>query len=128
MADSSKPLHQEIYPMKNQVARSLLSITLAATCLLSSQAAFASPLAITPLHAKFGGTKMIQLSLRNTTSTSMELKVGDNLMTIDPGKTVSVKVPTGTRITANTATKTHEAGQLIVQVSGELNGATLAIS
>jgi hypothetical protein len=59
-------------------------------------------------------TTTIKLNLRNDTGSAMEVKVGDKVMTLDPGKPVSLKVDVGTRIVANSATPNHEVGSLIM--------------
>jgi hypothetical protein len=75
----------------------------------------------------FTKTKMIKLSLRNDSATPIDVKVGDKVMTLAPGKPVSLSLPVGTRIVANSATPNHEAGSLIEEVISEHNGATISI-
>jgi hypothetical protein len=71
--------------------------------------------------------KKIQMTLRNDSAAPVEFKVGEDVVPLDAGKAVVVKVPAGTRIVANKAYGAHQAGDLIMQVSKELNGATLHV-
>ena len=75
----------------------------------------------------FAKTQTVKVSLRNDSSSQMQLKVGDQVMSIEAGKTVAVKVPVGTRIVMNTATSTHQAGELIAEATSELDNTTVAI-
>jgi hypothetical protein len=105
------------------------SAVLATTFVVASPSIYASPLAIgSPIHAMFAHNKNVQISFRNDSTSTLELKVGDNVMSLPAGKTMSLKVPEGTRVITNTPTKNHEAGSLIVQVTTDLSGATVAIS
>jgi hypothetical protein len=89
----------------------------------------ASSLNILPsAHAFFGNPKTVKLTLRNDTGAPLEIRAGEAVMTIAAGKTMTVSLPAGTRITTNTATKSHVAGDLLVEVSSSLSGATVAIS
>ena len=79
-----------------------------------------------PLHAS-PHIKQVQITLSNDSPVTMELKVGDALVTLDAGKSIVLTLPTGTRILANKADATHTAGDLITQISPELNGAMLHV-
>jgi hypothetical protein len=101
------------------------------TCsLLAAPAMYAATTDISsPVHAMFGKTKtsMVKLSLRNDSGSPMEIKVGEKVMTLDPGKPVNLNLEVGTRIVANTTTPTHAAGSVIEEVISEHNGATIVI-
>jgi hypothetical protein len=110
--------------------RSVLAIAVAVAGLSASTNIYAAAKAAdTPslAYVGFAKTKTIKLSLRNDSSASMELKVGDDVVTLDAGKTVTLKLPLGTRVVTNAATPTHQAGTLVAQASSELNGTTVAI-
>jgi hypothetical protein len=79
------------------------------------------------MFSKTTKTGTVKLSLRNDSGSAMEVKVGDKVMTLDPGKPVSLKLEVGTRIVANTATPNHEAGSLIEEVIKDHDGATIVI-
>jgi len=107
-----------------------LTIAVVATSLLAAPAVYAAPASISsPIHAMFSKTKSttVKLNLRNDSGAAMEVKVGDKVMTLDPGKPVTLNLEVGTRIVANTATPTHAAGSLIEEVISEHNGATIII-
>ena len=72
-------------------------------------------------------SKTVKLSLRNDSGAPIELKVNDQIMTLEAGKSLGLKLPVGTRILANTATPAHPAGSLITQVIKEHDGATITI-
>jgi hypothetical protein len=107
-----------------------LTIAVVASSLLAAPAVYAAPTSISsPVHAMFGKTKIttVKLSLRNDSGSAMEVKVGDKVMTLDPGKPVSLNLPVGTLIVANSATPNHAAGSLIEEVISDHNGATIVI-
>ncbi len=107
-----------------------LSIAVVATSVLAAPAIYAAPARISsPVHAMFAKTKSttVKLSLRNDSGSAMEVKVGDKVMTLDPGKPVTLSLEVGTRIVANSATPNHPAGSLIEEVISDHNGATIII-
>lgn len=58
----------------------------------------------------------------------MELRAGETVITVAAGKTITVNLPLGTRITTNAATSKHPAGTLILEVYSALDGATIDLS
>lgn len=107
-----------------------LIIAVVATSLLAAPAVYAAPASISsPLHAMFfkSKTTTVKLNLRNDSGAAMEIKVGEKVMTLDPGKPVSLSLEVGTRIVANTATPNHPAGSLIEEVIKDHDGATIVI-
>jgi hypothetical protein len=107
-----------------------LTIAVVTTSLFAVPAVYAAPASISsPVHAMFGKTKTstVKLSLRNDTGAAMQVKVGDQVMTLDPGKPVTLNLEVGTRIVANSTTPNHEAGSLIEEVIKDHNGATIVI-
>jgi methionine-rich copper-binding protein CopC len=108
---------------------SLFIAALVATSLFSSQVVNAAVIHVpNPMHAMFGTSKPVQFSLRNDCSSTLELKAGDQTITVEAGKTVKVKIPAGTKVITTTATGHSEAGSVVVEVSDSLSGATVAIS
>lgn len=79
-----------------------------------------------PVHAVLAKSKIVKLAVRNDSGVSAELKVGDQVMSLDAGKTMALKLPVGTRILMNSATPNHSAGELLTEISIELNNTTLA--
>jgi hypothetical protein len=109
--------------------RSLFVAALVATSLFSSQVVNAAVIHVpNPTHAMLGNTKPVQFSLRNDCSSTVELKAGDQTITVEPGKTVKVKIPAGTKLITTKPTEHSEAGSVVVEVSNSLNGATVSIS
>jgi hypothetical protein len=107
-----------------------LSIAVVATSLLAAPVVYAAPASISsPVHGMFAKTKSatVKLSLRNDSGSAMEVKVGEKIMTLDPGKPVTLNLEVGTRILANSTTANHPAGSLIEEVIRDHNGATIII-
>ena len=108
--------------------RILSTAALVVSSLFASHAVYAAPVALPlPLHAMFGKTKMVSFNLRNDSATPLKLKAGDNVMTIEAGKTLNLKLPAGTSVTAEETTANYPAGTVIAQVSGDLSGVTIAV-
>lgn len=107
--------------------RNLFAIATIAASLIVSPAIYAATSIHAPVSAMFGKTKMVKLTLVNDSGTSMQIKAGDDIITLETGKPVTVKLPPGSRVIANTATPIHQAGSLIAEVSDSLNGATVHI-
>ena len=107
-----------------------LTIAVVASSLLAVPAVYAAPASVSsPVHAMFAKSKTstVKLSLRNDSGSPMEVKVGDKVMTLEPGKPVSLSLEVGTRIVANSATPNHEVGSLIEEVVKDHAGATIII-
>ena len=108
--------------------RNLLVSSIAALALAAAPALHASSLSIAnPVHASFGKVKDVSISFRNDTTAPLELKVGDNVLKVEAGKTLALHLPVGTKVMANTATPNLAAGALIAQVDTYLSGAVLSI-
>ena len=108
--------------------RILSAAVLVVSSLVSAQAIHAAPLTLpSSVHAMFAKSKLVSFSLRNDSAAALKIMAGDSPMTIEAGKTLAVKLPAGSKVTAAEATSTLTAGAVITQVTGELSGATIAI-
>lgn len=107
--------------------RNILAVTVVATSLLASPVVYAATAVHSPVHAMFGKSKTIKLTLLNDSTAPIEVKAGDDIVKLDAGKPVTLNLAPGTRVVANTATSTQQAGALIAEVSPSLNGATIHI-
>jgi hypothetical protein len=107
--------------------RNILAVTVVATSLLASPVVYAATAVQSPVHAMFGKTKTIKLTLLNDSTSPIEVKAGDDVVKLEAGKPVTLNLAPGTRVVANTATSTQQAGALIAEVSSSLNGATIHI-
>jgi hypothetical protein len=107
--------------------RNLLAVTVVATSLLASPVVYAATAVHSPVNAMFGKSKTVKLTLLNESSSSVEVKAGDEVVKLDAGKPVTLNLQPGTRVVYNTATDKQEAGSLIAEVSTSLNGATIHI-
>jgi hypothetical protein len=109
--------------------RSLFVAALVATSLFSSQVVHAAVIHVpNPTHAMFADSKLVQFSVRNDCNSTVELKAGDQTITVEAGKTVKVKIPAGTKVITTKPTAHSEAGSVVVEVNSSLSGATVAIS
>jgi len=108
--------------------RSIFVTPLVVACLFASQAVYASPVTFAgSVHAMFSKTKMVKFDLRNASSSSLDLRAGDKVMTVKVGETVTIDLPVGTRIVTNTASNAHPAGTLILQVAAGFDGTTITL-
>ena len=106
------------------------TIAFVAASLVAAPAVYAAPVNISfPVHAMFGKTKSntVKLNLRNDSGSPFDVQVGDKVVTLDPGKPVSLNLEVGTRIVASSDTPNHPAGSLIEQVIKDHDGATIVI-
>jgi hypothetical protein len=87
----------------------------------------APPAAYLPASPPTDKRQTVQFTLHNASASPMEFKVGDDVVALDAGKAIALKLPAGTRIITTKADGTHQAGELIAEVTKELDGATLHI-
>jgi hypothetical protein len=107
--------------------RSVFAVAVTIACLGAPVAMYAKTVDTPALtYVGFTKGKTVTFNLRNDSGAAMELKVGDNVMTLQAGKTITLKLPVGTRILANTETATHKVGSLLEEVSNQLNDTTIA--
>jgi hypothetical protein len=104
-----------------------LAVAVIVTTLLAPSAIFAAPAIHSPVNAMFSKTKTIKFTLTNDSTSTMDLKVGDDLVKLDPGKSLSVSLPLGARVLANSETPFHQVGSVIAEVSNSLSGAIVHI-
>lgn len=69
--------------------------------------------------------KTVKFTLKNTSSHAMDLKSGDEAITLAPGQSREMKVAAGTRITNATSTETAQSGSVVTEVSDGLSGSTV---
>ena len=107
----------------------VLGTMVAAAAMLAGPVAFASKPASTPTLAKiaYSKSKMVSFSLRNDGKDAISVKAGDKELTLQPGKTVSVKLEEGTQLVAVNATPNYAAGSVISVVSNTLSDNTLVL-
>ena len=108
--------------------RSAVFVAVIVAGLSTPAAVYAAPASSdAPVHAMFAKSKTVKVAVRNDSGSPVELKVGDQVISLDAGKTLALKLPIGTRILMNAATPKHQAGELLAEASTGLNNATLAI-
>jgi hypothetical protein len=105
-----------------------LAVTAVAVALLAPSAVFAAPAGMNaPSNTMFAKTKTIHFKLLNDSSSAMEFKVGDNIVKIDAGKSLTVNLPVGARVLCSSATPLHESGSVIAEVTNSLDGAIVHV-
>ena len=105
---------------------SAVAVAITVAGLSASPAVYAASSNV-PTQVSYAKTKTVKFALRNASGSPLELKVGDQVMSLDPGKTIAVKLDVGTRIVVNAATPKHQAGELIAEASTDLADTTVAI-
>lgn len=80
-----------------------------------------------PMQVSFSKSKTVKVALKNASDTAMQLKVGDKIVSLDPGKSVAMKMEVGTRIEVGATAGKHQAGELLAQVTSDLDNTTLTI-
>jgi len=111
-------------------ARALFAITITVTCSLVNPAAQAVVLPIAALTQSAFSTKpkIIKFAIRNDSKASVELKVGEQLVTLRSGQTINVSVPVGAQVIRTQAIENHPAGELVVTVGDFLGDATVVVN
>jgi len=102
---------------------------LIALALIAPQAAQAKAVHLDlPVNAAIGRSKVVKLSLINESGAPMVLKDGDDIIKLEPGKSIEVKEPIGSRIVVvDNPVHSRKPGDVIVQVSGTMSGAIVHI-
>lgn len=105
-----------------------VAVTVAILGLGAAPAVYAATSNIpSPGHAMFAKTKTVKVALRNDSGSPLQLKVGDEVVSLEAGKSVSLKLAVGTRIVVNATSDKHPAGELLAEVSTALDNTTLVI-
>ena len=95
---------------------------------LAPCAAFASTIHITPATHAFFGNKMVKFSIRNQTGAPIELKAGDQTVTLETGKTTQFKLAPGTQVVTSSTSGKREAGTIICQATPDMNDSTIVLN
>ena len=106
-----------------------ISPILIALTLMAPQAAHAKAGHLDlPVNAAIGRSKVVKLSLINESGAPMVLKDGDDIIKLQPGKSIDVKEPIGSRIVVvDNPVHSRKPGDVIVEVSGTLSGAIVHV-
>ncbi|HEX4650115.1 MAG TPA: hypothetical protein VH250_01305 [Granulicella sp.] len=99
----------------------VLALALAVVSLPVAQPLLAAP------SSQSGHVRKITMTLRNDSAASMQFKVGDDIVNLDAGKALALKLAIGTRICANDDSATHHVGDLLFQASKNYDGVTLHV-
>ena len=105
-----------------------LAATVVAVSLLAPSIAFAAPRNTpAPANAMFAKTKTIHFKLLNDSGSAMEFKVGDDIVKLDAGKSLSITLPVGARVLCSSTTPLHQSGSVIAEATDSLNGAIVHV-
>ena len=112
--------------MKHRMIAATIALSLS---MVGVPALMAAPLkaADTPVTAKQGTGKVINLNLQNTSADSMTVQAGNQQITIAPKTTSKVKLNVGTQLVTVNATPSFSAGTLLTTVGSDLDGGTLTL-
>ena len=103
-----------------------------ATCLsvLTAQAVWAAPVGgWSHTAAEKAKTKKISFQIRNDTKSPVTISTGtQEFITVQPGRTVALKLDEGTQVTTVNGTGHIAPGAVLTMVTSDLQGNTLAIS
>ena len=72
--------------------------------------------------------KLIKFNIRNDSKMPLQLKAGDQQVTIAPGETTAVKLQVGLQVTTVSESAKLPSGSVLTTVSESLQGNTLAVS
>ena len=75
----------------------------------------------------FTRKKAITVSFWNASAAVLELRAGEKLLTLEPGKTETVVLPLGVEIVFNKTTSKNKAGDLVVTVAAYLDQTTVTL-
>jgi hypothetical protein len=75
----------------------------------------------------FNRGKTITLSFRNDSAAVMELRAGEKVLTLEPGKAATLVLPSGMQVRFNKATSKNAAGDLVVTTASFLDQTTIAL-
>jgi hypothetical protein len=108
------------------IALSLASLILIAPTSIhaaESAAVAASPNPSSSTHK----AKMVHFSIRNDTNQAFDLQAGEDLIKVDKGRSVHLKMPIGTSLFFASSASSHQAGSLFTVISTELSDTTIAV-
>jgi hypothetical protein len=75
----------------------------------------------------FSRKKTITLSFRNDSAAVLELRAGEKVLTLEPGKTAALVLPLGMQVCFNKATSKRAAGDLVVVAASFLDQTTVTL-
>jgi hypothetical protein len=75
----------------------------------------------------FSRKQTIKLSFRNDSAAVLELRAGQRLLTLEPGKTTTLVLPLGIKVCFDKATSKRAAGAVVVTTARYLDQATVAL-
>ena len=108
--------------------RNVLAMSIVILSLAASSKVYAAPASFAvPVHAIFAKVKLVRVTVRNDSKAPIEMKAGEQVMTLAVGKTLELKLAVGTSILANAPSGNYQTGDVLAQVTTELSDTTLVL-
>ena len=108
--------------------RRIVTAAMALSMSFFASQALAQAFASAPAPGPNTKGKQISFHLRNDSSAAVTIQAGDQQITVAPGKSINLKLATGTQVTTTSGTAHVAAGGILANVDSNLSGNTLVIS
>ncbi len=70
----------------------------------------------------------VQIKLHNKGTVSQDVKVNDKVYTVKPNASITIKAPAGTPVVAATTGTQYKSGDLLFQITPQLDGMTVSFN
>jgi hypothetical protein len=101
---------------------------IAAVCLFVPVAATAQNNFATPTSQTSGKkVKTVKFTIENKGAATLDLKSGDQAITLAAGQSRTMQAPAGTRIVTASDSARGQAGTVVAQVTDDMNGSTISL-
>jgi hypothetical protein len=109
--------------------RRVLTAMVLGASMLSVGAVYAAPVAgFAPFNAPSGKEKPVSLNFHNNTTEPIKIKAGASEMTVDPGKTVAVKLAVGEKVISQTDSPNYHVGDVLATAAKEFDNAVITLN
>jgi hypothetical protein len=109
--------------------RRVLTAMVLGVSMLSVGAVYAAPVgAYAPANAASTKEKPVSLSFHNNTGEAIKIKAGASEMTVDPGKTVAVKLAVGEKVVAQSDSPNYHMGDVLATATKEFDNAVITLN
>lgn len=111
------------------IRRVIGSSMVLAVVLMAGESIFAEPLTAlhVPVNAMGKQKEMVTFHLRNDSSQTLQVKAGNQQLTLEPGKPVDVTLKIGDTVTVAKGTSKFPEGTVIATASQDIKDSTIAL-
>jgi hypothetical protein len=81
-----------------------------------------------PYFAAKATNATVAIKLYNKGTTSQDVKVNDQVYTVGPHASVTIKAAAGTQVYAATASASHQLGDMLFVITPQLDGGTVSFN